>query len=370
MIRTIIVDDEILSRIGLQSFLDGKEGIVVSGIFGEAQEALQFLEENMVDVVLTDIEMAEIDGLEFIQQIRQRDLAPGVIIVSCHDDFSYTQKAISLGTDSYILKHSVTEKALIQEVKSVYEKTVGKEKGKKQSTENSRKNSQTEQECIYRIGVFVLDYRENGAAVYEQSMSRDMLVHLLEEIVSRYQMGTLFAPDNREIFLMFQQEKSLSEEERKDTLENWLRLLEKNISQYLTETMILGLSLEFTALPEAREQYKKAVLAAEQHFFHEDGRVFYYRKITGAGVLGIFSTKYFFSEEWPKGFEKELTEWLVQAGMQQLSVSVAKNMLLQNIQQMVYYILDEYHFTEKFQKKWSHIPELFPMLGWLKTAGI
>lgn len=49
MIRIIIVDDEILSRIGLQSFLDGKEGIVVSGIFGEAEEALHFLEENVVD---------------------------------------------------------------------------------------------------------------------------------------------------------------------------------------------------------------------------------------------------------------------------------------------------------------------------------
>ena len=52
MIRIIIVDDEILSRIGLQSFLDGKEGIVVSGIFGEAEEALHFLEENVVDIVL------------------------------------------------------------------------------------------------------------------------------------------------------------------------------------------------------------------------------------------------------------------------------------------------------------------------------
>ena len=50
MIRIIIVDDEILSRIGLQSFLDGKEGIVVSGIFGEAEEALHFLEEKGIYV--------------------------------------------------------------------------------------------------------------------------------------------------------------------------------------------------------------------------------------------------------------------------------------------------------------------------------
>lgn len=368
MIRTIIVDDEILSRIGLQSFLDGKEDIVVSGIFGEAQEALQFLEENMVDVVLTDIEMAETDGLEFIQQIRERNLAPGVIIVSCHDDFSYAQKAISLGTDSYILKHSVTEKALVREVKAVYEKTVGREKGNRQNTENSRKNSLAEQAYIYRIGVFLLESRENEAAAYEQSMNRDMLVHLLEEIVSRYKMGTLFAPDNREIFLLFQLEKSLSGEERKSTLDNWLRLLEKNISQYVTETMILGLSLEFTSLPEIREQYQKAILAAEQHFFYEGEWVFYYRKITKADVLGIFSTRYFFEEEWMEGFGMELTKWLEQAAVQQLSVFAAKNMLLQNIQQMLHYIMSEYHFSEKFQKKWSQMPELFSEIGAAKNS--
>ena len=244
MIRTIIVDDEILSRIGLQSFLDGKEDIVVSGIFGEAKEALQFLEENIVDVVLTDIEMSEIDGLEFIQQIRQRHLVPGVIIVSCHEDFSYAQRAISLGIDSYILKHSVTEKTLIEDVKKVYNKTAGKERSKKRTEENLHENNKIQQQYIYRIGVFLPDDRENTIGGDEQSMSRDMLVHLLEEIVSRYQMGTLFAPDNREIFLMFQLNKKLSEQERKNTMENWLRFLEKNISQYLTETMILGLSME------------------------------------------------------------------------------------------------------------------------------
>ena len=95
MIRIIIVDDEILSRIGLQSFLDGKEGIIVSGVFGEAMDAIKFLEENIVDVVLTDIEMAEIDGLKFIQHIREKHLAAGVIIVSCHDDFSYAQQALA-----------------------------------------------------------------------------------------------------------------------------------------------------------------------------------------------------------------------------------------------------------------------------------
>lgn len=122
MIRTIVVDDEILSRIGIQSFIDGKEEISVSGVFGEALEAIDFLRENPVDVVITDIEMSEMNGLDFIKVIRQEHLAQGVIILSCHDDFSYAQEAIANGTDSYILKHNVTEEKLIAEIKKVYKK--------------------------------------------------------------------------------------------------------------------------------------------------------------------------------------------------------------------------------------------------------
>ena len=71
MIRTIVVDDEILSRIGIQSFIDGKEEISVSGVFGEALEAIDFLRENPVDIVITDIEMSEMNGLDFIKVIRE-----------------------------------------------------------------------------------------------------------------------------------------------------------------------------------------------------------------------------------------------------------------------------------------------------------
>ena len=203
MIRTIIVDDEILSRIGLRSFLDGKEGIVVSGIFGEAAEAIKFLEENVIDIVLTDIEMSDMNGLEFIQHIREQHLASGVIIVSCHDDFSYAQQAISLGTDSYILKHSVTEEKLISEVKKVYEKVLHAGQEKKHIRGDYHESTEIKEKCIYRVGVLKIDSREHLTIHSNQQAERDMLVHLLEEIVARYQMGTLFAPYNREIFVSF-----------------------------------------------------------------------------------------------------------------------------------------------------------------------
>ena len=72
-----------------------------------------------------------------------------------------------------------------------------------------------------------------------------MLVHLLEEIVNRYQMGTLFSPYNREIFILFQMDGQSSKEERRKLLEHWLRLLQNNISQYLTGAVVIGISQEF-----------------------------------------------------------------------------------------------------------------------------
>ena len=117
MIRTIIVDDEVLSRIGIRSFIDGKEDIKVLGVFGGADEALGFLRENVTDVVITDIEMADMSGLDLISAVREESLAPGIIIVSCHDNFSYAQEAISKGTNSYLLKMDLTEEMLIKEVK-------------------------------------------------------------------------------------------------------------------------------------------------------------------------------------------------------------------------------------------------------------
>ena len=325
MIRIIIVDDEILSRIGLQSFLDGKEGIVVSGIFGEAEEALHFLEENVVDIVLTDIEMAEMDGLSFIREIRERRLAPGVIIVSCHEDFSYAQRAISLGTDSYILKQSLTEKTLIQEVKNVYEKTAGKEVEQKKTPWRSSRTPGSALSARYRVGVLLTDGRENGAA-QETVVGPDMLVHLLEEIVSRYQMGTLFAPYNRETFILFQLDEELALEERQKTLENWLRLLQNNIGQYLTGKMTIGVSQEYEELSETREQYQNAVLAAEQAFFHPERTVFFYKEALTSSAPGIFETKKFLEESWPEQFEESFREkWRQEESLVSLISSAASS---------------------------------------------
>ena len=209
-----------------------------------------------------------------------------MIIVSCHEDFSYAQRAISLGTDSYILKQSLTEKTLIQEVKNVYEKTAGKEVEQKKTPWRSSRTPGSALSARYRVGVLLTDGRENGAA-QEAVVGPDMLVHLLEEIVSRYQMGTLFAPYNRETFILFQLDEELALEERQKTLENWLRLLQNNIGQYLTGKMTIGVSQEYEELSEQESSIRMRFLQ-QNRFFSSERTVFFYKEALTSSAPGIF----------------------------------------------------------------------------------
>ena len=68
MIRIIIIDDEILARIGIQTFLEGKQDIMVQGTFSSSLDALAYLRGgSQVDIVITDIEMPDMDGLAFLK---------------------------------------------------------------------------------------------------------------------------------------------------------------------------------------------------------------------------------------------------------------------------------------------------------------
>lgn len=105
----IIVDDEPKIRKGLGRLLGLHEGWVVSGVFEEAQSALSFLYENEVDVVITDIQMPGMQGLDMVHKIREVNREIPVIIISGYSRFDYAQRAIELGVRKYITKPTSPE---------------------------------------------------------------------------------------------------------------------------------------------------------------------------------------------------------------------------------------------------------------------
>ena len=104
--KVLLVDDEPFITQGLKLLIDWeKEGYEIAGCLENGKEALEYLEENEADLVLTDIRMPELTGLELLEQVRQRNLSDAYfIIMSGYDDFGYAQQAIRMGCMDYLLK--------------------------------------------------------------------------------------------------------------------------------------------------------------------------------------------------------------------------------------------------------------------------
>lgn len=104
MLKAIVVDDEIKIRKGITNLINNCEGYIVLESFEKPKDAIIYMENNEVDLVVTDIKMPEISGLEFIEKIQGINKTAVIVILSGYSDFSYAQKAIELGTYRYLTK--------------------------------------------------------------------------------------------------------------------------------------------------------------------------------------------------------------------------------------------------------------------------
>lgn len=105
MIQLLIVDDEPEIREGIKQGIDWAGlGVNVCGSVGNVNDALDRMEELVPDIVILDIQMPEMDGLELLEILHGKFPDIKVILISGYDDFHYAQQAISLNAFCYLLK--------------------------------------------------------------------------------------------------------------------------------------------------------------------------------------------------------------------------------------------------------------------------
>lgn len=115
MIKVLLVDDDFLVRTFLFRITDWeKHGYTVVGAAQDGEEALQMAEEYEPDIIITDISMPVMDGIELIRRLKHNGNSAKIIALSCHDDFEYVKEAMKLGTDEYVLKNLLTEESLLK----------------------------------------------------------------------------------------------------------------------------------------------------------------------------------------------------------------------------------------------------------------
>jgi DNA-binding NarL/FixJ family response regulator len=119
-LRILVADDHTLVRQGLRKILESQPGWVVVGEAGDGRDAVQQTMDLQPDVVIMDIAMPRLNGVEAVQQIERRNPNARVLVLSMYSDEAYVTRAVRAGAAGYLLKDSA-DVDLIQAVSAVSE---------------------------------------------------------------------------------------------------------------------------------------------------------------------------------------------------------------------------------------------------------
>ena len=120
MIKVFVVDDQQLVRAGFRMLLDSQPDIEVVGEAGDGAEAIEMLAATRADIVLMDVRMPRMDGVEATRRIRSGgDQAPAVVVLTTFDLDEYAFAAIKAGASGFMLKDALPQD-LLAAVRNVY----------------------------------------------------------------------------------------------------------------------------------------------------------------------------------------------------------------------------------------------------------
>jgi DNA-binding NarL/FixJ family response regulator len=117
-IRVLIVDDHPVVRHGLRSLLAGHPDLEAVGEAGDGAEALSWLASHEADVILLDIQMKGLGGLEVARRAQRSHPSVKIIVLTTYDDESYLREALEAGVSGFLLK-SVSHESLPDSIRAV-----------------------------------------------------------------------------------------------------------------------------------------------------------------------------------------------------------------------------------------------------------
>jgi DNA-binding NarL/FixJ family response regulator len=126
-LKILIVDDDALIRDGLKMILETEEGFTVAGTASNGQEAVRICSETQPDIVLMDIRMPVMDGVQATQLIKERFRNIKVLLLTTFKDTEYIRSAIKYGAEGYVLK-SNSSASIIESIKTILQGNVVYEK--------------------------------------------------------------------------------------------------------------------------------------------------------------------------------------------------------------------------------------------------
>jgi two-component system nitrate/nitrite response regulator NarL len=111
-IRVVLADDHVFVRDGIKSLLENEANITVVGEATDGLEALTLIDSLQPDLLILDIRMPNLTGIEVVEQLRGKNNLVKIVMLSMHESEEYVLKSIQAGADGYLLKGSSKEEFL------------------------------------------------------------------------------------------------------------------------------------------------------------------------------------------------------------------------------------------------------------------
>ena len=302
MIKTFIVDDDIAMLKGLRQIIPWEKygfEIVGQGVNGE--DALTQIKVIKPDLLITDISMPVMDGLELIRKSKAILPELKTIILTCHEDFNYAKEAVQLEADDYVIKLTLTAEELLLILNRIKEKHLSykeKENKRLQMNQEFHKNRHglirtffsdiisyprlnrgdlTQKaaalglrlpEKYYRvIGIFIDNFELDlmNCPVNDENLVHFALINILEECLAAYENKTFFIYRSDTIILLLwdnTQEAYVSK-----SIKDKLSLFQVKSKDYLKLSISHCIGNTYNQLSELGEGINDTLMMRDLYFY-------------------------------------------------------------------------------------------------------
>ncbi len=118
MVTVVLIDDHPVVRAGIRTILDAAEDVIVAGEGSSGADALRLTEQHRPDVLVLDVNLPDLNGLEVVRQLRARQARTAILILTAHADPSLVMGLLEGGAMGYVLKDEALE-TLLSAVRAV-----------------------------------------------------------------------------------------------------------------------------------------------------------------------------------------------------------------------------------------------------------
>lgn len=311
MLGVLIVDDELLMRIGLKSIIHWEdEGFTILGEAGNGREALELARTHQPDLIITDIKMPVMDGLEMIREARRMNMGGQFVILSCLEEFQHAQEAIRLGATDYLIKSDMKPTQLLSVLDIVKKRAVRippdrsdemppgsykesieylKETLIKElisgfkgagdvlaSRESLRIRLKDEPMVLIKLRINHFEQLRRKYVEQDEKLLRYSVANILEEIIPRKRAKEIIVMNSAEYVLLMdlEQEGCIVREE----IERVVGKVQTAMKDFLKLTMSIGVSEPASGFEGIKRAYQEADAALDALFFESGSGLSFYDK--------------------------------------------------------------------------------------------